>query len=201
MRVSSRLLRPAVGVALLIAGTTACGGGETSSSLADRVLRADELPGFRPSSTRLADDAGSWAKIAPSALVDVAARLRREGFVAAEREDLETASRNGGALSIVVQVRSAQAAQAELARQLADYASEAQRLPGHTYTAFAATGIPGAHGFSSTDPSGRTGLNVIFSDGAFVYHVGAGGGSPPSRTAVVAASRKLYTRVHERTER
>jgi hypothetical protein len=103
-------------------------------------------------------------------------------------------------LSIVVQLGKASAAKKELAQQLRDYSSEAKRLHGHTYNAFGVRSIPGAHGFTSTDPNGVTGINVIFVDGAFAYHVGAGAAAgaknPPTKRAVVRAAARLYERVH-----
>jgi hypothetical protein len=170
--------------------------------LNDRVLRQDELHGFRAADVRTASDADAWEKLAPSALVDVANRVRREGFVAAVREDLAGSSGDRGALSIVVRLRNARAASAEIARQLRDYATEGTRLHGHTYAPFTVAGIPGAHGFTSNDPNGGTGVNVIFADGAFAYHVDAGWAkgakTPPTRAAVVRAAAHLYARVHGR---
>jgi hypothetical protein len=168
--------------------------------LTDRLLRANELPGFAPAHVQTARTAQDWAKIAPSALVNVASRLRTEGFVVAVREDLTASSNDRGALSIVVQVRDRRAANTELALQLRDYSTEAKRLPGHTYKPFGVPAIPGAHGFTGTDPNGGSGINVIFADGAFTYHVGAGYGAgaqnPPTRAAVVRAAARLYNRVH-----
>ena len=181
-----------------VAGAVAAG----SVALDDRVLRANELRGFRAADVRSASNPDDWAKLAPSALVDVANRVKREGFVAAVREDLAGSSDDRGALSIVVRLRNARAAAAELDRQLHDYATEASRLPGHTYARFTVAGIPGAHGFASNDPDGGTGVNVIFADGPFAYHVGAGwrkgAKSPPTRAAVVRAAVHLYARVHGR---
>ena len=42
----------------------------------------------------------------------------------------------------------------------------------------------GAHGFTGADPSGGSGINVIFSDGRFVYHIGAGWGPRASKPFV-----------------
>lgn len=170
--------------------------------LSQRVLRANEFAGFTPSKLQTAKDVDAWVKIAPRALVNLAARLRAEGFVAALREDLQGQTNDRGALSIVVQVASPRLARIELARQLRDYSTESRRLPGHTYAPFAVPTIPAAHGFMGTDPNGGTGLNIIFSDGPFVYHVGTGWGAgakgPPTRASVIAAVKGLYERVHGR---
>lgn len=122
--------------------------------------------------SRRANSIDDWTKIAPEALVDLDRRLRREGFVAAVREDLKGESDDRGALSIVVQLRNARAATDDLARQ------------------------------TPTDPSGGGGISVIFADGAFTYHVGAGsaGGAknPPTTAAVLRAAAHLYARVRGR---
>jgi hypothetical protein len=187
----------AVALTILVTGTAVASPG---ARLQDRVLHAGELAGFTPVRLEVKDDPAEWAKLAPGSLVDVERRLRGEGFVAAVREELGAGSDDRGALSIVVQLRSAAAARTELARQLRDYASQASRLPGHTYVPFAVTGIPRARGFASRDPSGGSGINVIFADGTFVYHVGAGwgrgAGHPPTRRAVILAAEHLYKRVH-----
>jgi hypothetical protein len=201
-----RLGRFAAGIlfVLLVPGVAALANAPRTNAsrvrLSDRVLRANELPGFAPARVQTARNADAWARIAPSALMNVASRLRKEGFVGAVREDLIASSNDRGALSIVVQVRDRRAANTELALQLRDYSTEAKRLPGHTYKPFGVPAIPGAHGFTGTDPSGGSGINVIFADGAFTYHIGAGYGagaqSPPTRAAVVRAAARLYNRVH-----
>jgi len=169
-------------------------------SLSQRVLDSNELAGFEQTDVHTVKDVKAWAKITPGALVNVAARLRFEGFVAAVREDLGAQTKDRGALSIVVQVRSSAAATRELGLQPRDYATESRRLQGHTTRAFRVSGIPGAYGFTATDPSGGFGVNVIFADGPFVYHVGAGWAagatSPPTKRQVVTAAHHLYKRVH-----
>ena len=72
------------------------------------------------------------------------------------------------------------------------------RLHGHTYAPFTVAGISGAHGFTSNDPNGGTGVNVIFADGAFAYHVGAGWARKAKAPSVVRAAAHLYARVHGR---
>ena len=89
-----------------------------------RVLRAGELRGFVPKAraATVASVAG-WNKIAPSGGIDVEARLRRAGFVAAVREDLGwTNGSDRGALSAVVRLGSAKAARAEIPQQVRDFA-------------------------------------------------------------------------------
>ena len=104
-----------------------------------RVLRADELQGFVPKdrATTVASVA-AWNKVAPSGGINVEARLHQEGFVAAVREDLEwTKGSDRGALSAVVRLGSASAAQAEIAQQVRDFADEPNRGRARTYTPFA----------------------------------------------------------------
>lgn len=174
----------------------------TAPSLSDRVLRANELPGFVPDRVQTTADADDWAKIAPDALVNVAARLRFEGFGGAAREDLKASTSDRGALSIVVRLRSRAAASRELGLQRRDYATESSRLHGHATTPFSVQSIPGAYAFTGTDPAGGGGVNVIFVDGRFVYHVGAGwgkgAGNPPTKQQVAAAAHRLYERLHSR---
>jgi len=66
-------------------------------SLSDRVLDSNELAGFERADVHTVKDVRAWAKIAPGALVNVAARLRFEGFVVAVREDLAAQANDQGA--------------------------------------------------------------------------------------------------------
>lgn len=180
----------------------ASGLGATPLQLKSRVLRTNELSGFKAGNVQQADTIDDWARVAPNALTNLRQRLRREGFIAAIREDLSAGSNDRGALSIVVHLGNRRAAKNDLERQLRDYATEGSRLSGHTYAAFPVKSIPGAHGFVSTDPHGGTGINVIFADGAFTYHVGAGWAdgakSPPTTAAIIRAATHLYARVRAR---
>lgn len=190
---------------VVLALGAACVGGAYASVaaaplLSQRVLAANELPGFVPDRVQTPGDSKGWAKIAPDALVNVAARLQFEGFSGAVREDLKATKSDRGALSIVVRLRSSAAATRELGLQRRDYANESRRLHGHTTTFIPVRSIPGAYGFTASDPGGGSGVNVIFADGRFVYHVGAGwsagASDPPTRQAIVSAANHLYARVH-----
>ena len=166
----------------------------------------DELAGFVAKRAPVVQtDVTEWAKVAPSGGIDVAARLRRGGFVAGVREDLIWTNGNDrGALSVVVRLRSSHAAQTEIAQQLRDFADEPHRGRAKTYAAFSVPGIPGAHGFALTT-SATSGLNIIFADGPYLYHLGVGWGNqvtnPPTRTQLIAAASTLYKRVHPRPAR
>ena len=168
-----------------------------------RVLRAGELPGFAPRErpTTVAS-AVAWNRVAPSGGIDLTARLRRAGFVAGVREDLEWKDGNDrGALSVAVRLGSAAAARAEIARELHDSADEPNRGKATAYMPFAVPGIPGAHGFS-LPASDHAGHNIIFADGPFIYWAGVGWGNqvkdPPTRAQLIAATTVLYERVHGR---
>ncbi len=169
-----------------------------------RVLRAGELGGFVPKerATTVAS-AAAWSKVAPSGGIDVTSRLRRAGFVAAVREDLEwTKGNDRGALSAVVRLGSAKAARNEVTRQVRDFAQEPSRGRATSYAAFAVAGIPAAHGFTLTATDGGAGHNIIFADGPFTYHLGVGWGAQvddrPTRSQLIAAAIALYRRVHLR---
>lgn len=170
-----------------------------------RVLRAGDLPGFVPKERpTTVTSAVAWSKVAPSGEVDVEARLRGAGFVAAVREDLKwtTGSDPRGALSAVVRLGSAKAARAEIAQQVRDFAGQLKRGVVKTSTPFAVSGIPGSSGWTATGNDGTSGHNIIFNDGPFTYHVGVGWGTqvtnPPTRAQLITAATTLYKRVHGR---
>ena len=157
-----------VGFSILLFGLSSAAPSQTVAGRSlDRVLRPNELAGFVPAQVQTIKDVNAWAKIAPGALVNVAARLRSEGFVAGVREDLSAHTMDRGALSIVVQLRTSGAAKKELGLQRRDYANEGHHLPGSSSSFFSVSTIPSAYGFTGTDPGGGTGVNVIFADGRF----------------------------------
>jgi len=165
------------------------------------VLCAGELPGFaRKECPPTVTSVGAWNKVAPSGGIDVESRLRRAGFVAAIREDLDwSGGGDRAALSAVVRLGSAKAARAEISQQLRDFADQPNRDNNvKTYTPFEVPGIPGARGFSSTS-TGGAGHNIIFADGPFTYHIGVGWfaqvKNPPTRAQLIAATARLYKRV------
>lgn len=208
MTTRMRFVEMSVSLVLLAALLPAAGAARLAATvkplhITERVLRADEFPGFAPKEhpTTVASVV-AWNKVAPSGGIDVTARLRRAGFIAGVREDLEWAhGSDRGALSAVVRLGSAKAARAEIARQLRDFSHE----PGHrgvlTYTPFAVYAIPGAHGFTKQAEDGA-GHNIIFADGPFTYHLGVGWGAQvkdtPTRAQLIAAATALYKRVHGR---
>lgn len=202
------------GLLFLIASSAMAADGTTQSFqvtstlkplyITGRVLHAGDLPGFVPKQCpATVTDVAAWNKVAPSGGIDIEARLHRAGFVAAAREDLVwTKGSDRGALSAVVQLGSAKAARAEIARQVRDFADQVGRGEVKKYAAFAVPGIPGSGGWTATGNDGTTGHNIIFADGPFTYHVGVGWGAqvkdPPTRAQLIAAATTLYTRVHGR---
>jgi len=169
-----------------------------------RVLRAGELPGFVPKERpATVASVAAWNKVAPSGGIDVEARLRRAGFVAAVREDLNgTSGSYEAALAVVVRLGSPEAARAEIAQQVRDFADQPNRGGVKMQTPFPVPGIPGASGWTSTGNDGFSGHNIIFADGPFTYLLGMGWGSqaksPPTPAQLIAATRALFKRVHGR---
>ena len=174
--------------------------------LSARVIQPGEFPGFVAfMSPTLFRSPTKWVGPVGKGLTRAQAsaqiaRLRSEGFVAAASRQLGTPTQEPwGGLSWVLQLRSAGAAKAELTAELRDTKNTAK--PPETYTAFAVSGIPGAHGFH-LGGSTNAGDNVQFADGPFVYLVGFGWtGNPknrPTRANLIAAATRLYMRVHGR---
>ncbi len=170
-----------------------------------RVLRSGDLPGFAPRERpTTVTSVAAWNKVAPSGGIDVEDRLRRAGFVAAVREDLDWTRSNDrrGALSAVVRLGSAKAARAEIARQIHDFADQPRRGEVKNNTPFTVPAIPGSSGWTSTGNDGFTGHNIIFADGPFTYLVGVGWGpqvhDAPTRAQLTVAATTLYKRVHGR---
>jgi hypothetical protein len=123
--------------------------------------------------------------------------MHREGFVALLSRQLGTRTKvSFGGLSWVMQLRSAAAARAELAANVRD--AKDTTKPPFTYAPFAVTAIPDAHGYHLAG-GGGSGDNVVFADGPFVYLVGVGSSgktsSGPTRAQLIAAAKRLYTRV------
>ncbi len=166
--------------------------------VAGRVLTAGELAGFAPQGRRaLGINAASWTheeQLPPAQGASETARLQRLGFIAGVRERLTPAG--GGpaeGLSVVEQLRAADAARAELAAEVSQVHAHGR------VTAFAVPGIPGARGFASSGAQ-SSGVNVAFVDGSYYYLVGAGWPAgyphPPTQAALIAAAESLYRRVH-----
>jgi hypothetical protein len=126
------------------------------------------------------------------------ARLSREGFKAALTEFLDRGSDKRDGVSWVAQLGSASAARAELAATLQED-KEGAALYGHQFSLIKVAAIPGALGWRETG-GGFVGENVLFADGPFLYLLGqgwsAGDKHPPTLAGLIAAVKKLYTRVH-----
>jgi hypothetical protein len=174
-----------------------------SLPLSERVIRQGELPGFVPRRPVLVRSVAKWVGPATTSTRAEAAawtaRLRRDGFRLALRENLAPATGSDrAALSWVVEFRSAIAAKSQVGTSVR-LARILNEKPGYSYKAFKVNGIPGARGLHDTHPGGA-GDNILFSDGRFLYLVGDGWAaaakSPPTRTHLLAAAMRLYRRVH-----
>ena len=170
--------------------------------LSARVIHTGEFPGFvafaPPTMYRTPKQWVGIEGLPPAQGLAVVTRLRREGFAAVASRSLGTPRREPwSGLSWAMQLRSAAAAQAELAAEIRDARHITARPT--TYAAFAVRGIPGARGYRLASPAGM-GDNVQFADGPFVYLVGYGwSGTPknlPARTRLIAAVARLYRRLH-----
>jgi hypothetical protein len=169
--------------------------------LAERVVQAGELIGFEPDGLpQIVRSAEVWAgsdTLPRKQLAREVARLRRLGFVGAV---VQFFNRSGGerqAISVAMQVGSAEAARAELLDWYGN--QKASTAPGERFVPFAVPGVPGARGVDRYTPGRGGGHNIAFSDGPFFYVVGAAyeGTAPRSRirAEVIAAAAALYARV------
>lgn len=182
---------------VLVSGATAASTAPVPLALKERMLKAGEFPGFVPppvDEVQAVTSPQAWSAGGAGDAAEVK-RLRGLGFVAAAIEHL-TATRLVGrdAISVVLQFRTVAGARADVAHTLRTYAKNA----GMPITQFAVPGIPGSRQFVAKRPDGL-GYDVVFSDGAYSYDVGAFTPDPkgrPTRAEVAAAARRLYQRVH-----
>jgi hypothetical protein len=169
--------------------------------LAERVVHAGELAGFEPGGlpqvARSEDDWASLGGRSGKQLAREVARLRRLGFVVGIVQFFNRDGRERQAISIAMQVGSAEAARAEVADWYED--EKASIPPDQRFVPFAVPGIPGARGVDLYSPGLGGGHNIAFADGPFFYVVAAAyEGSeqrPRTRAAVIAATTALYARV------
>jgi hypothetical protein len=187
-------------VAGLLAGTGVALASPKPLPLRDRLIEQGEFAGFRPESkTQSFSTAKAWVGGGPHPTAAQRpaeiARLHREGFVAVLAEFLDRGSARGSGLSWVMQLGSAASARAELKVDL----MENKAASGGSFSAFPVPAIPGARGYRVSG-GGSGGENIFFVDGPFLYLVGQGWSSgdktPPTRAGLIAAVKKLYTRVH-----
>jgi hypothetical protein len=148
------------------------------------------LPSFQSAGVTVYPSARRWLageQLPPRQKAAEKAMLSRNGFRDAVREDLTNGGTGG--LSLVEQFRSAQAARAALAFEVALIkAGDAGN-----FKAFSVNGIPGAVGLGDVNNSG---VNIAFSDGPYYYLVGELGGGPTTIAALNSAAVHLYHRVH-----
>jgi len=185
------LLFLAVVVAAACAARVAASEANAPVALTARVLRANELKDFKPAKRPVAiKDA---RKCAPSVYVSIIV-LREHGIVACARQSLASRSLGSTGLSTVTQFKTARGAREELATEIAIV-----KKKGSNYVGFRVRDIPHAHGYRLSSPGSR-GYNVMFSDGRFLYLVGAGfhpaAKKHLTRFDVIRAAKRLYRRVH-----
>jgi hypothetical protein len=169
--------------------------------LAERVVQAGELIGFEPDGLpQIARSADAWANLDTlprKQLAREVARLRRLGFVAGIGQYFSRGGRERQAISIAMQVRSAQAARAEVADWYEDQKTSLQ--PDQRFVPFAVPGIPGARGVDLHSPGLGGGHNIAFADGPFFYVVAAAYQGSEQRSRIraegIAAATDLYSRV------
>jgi hypothetical protein len=157
---------------------------------------SNELPGFKTAGVSVYKTPSSWIageQLPADQATAEKAMLSRDGFRLGVHEDLMSAD-TGGA-SIVEQFRSPAAARDALAFYLSQYRAPEARAVGGAYAPFKVSGIPGAVGFSRGGVNGG-GINIVFTDGAYLYLVGQQGGSATAVANLRAAARDLYHRVH-----
>jgi hypothetical protein len=170
---------------LAVVASTATSG--SSLPLTQRVI---SFAGMTPSKTVM-------RSVASAAKYGIAskAQLVKWGFVGGVVSNLSTPgnSKRGG-YSLVVELSTNANANAYLKLQHTN-------TPEVVWIPFAVSGIPGAVGFEQTGsgPAGG-GSNVGFVSGPYAYVVGAGWGNGAqnviSNQTLIAAARKLYSRVH-----
>jgi hypothetical protein len=191
----SRLSVGVAAVAVLAVGVPALAAG----ALVNFVAQGGEETGFAPQGMpKTYPTASAFDRPLPAKerKRDVA-RLRREGFKGAVTQNMSyTANpKNGAGLSLVIGLKSAGAARAELKSQFAgDVASQGK---GVRIQRFTVPGVPGSKGFTATDKKhGGGAANVLFTEGSCMLLVGdAFGGSPQQRIAPVsAAAAAIYKR-------
>jgi hypothetical protein len=160
--------------------------GASSLPLTQRVLKAGQFAGMKPSSppTLIRSDSAYF----PGAQA-LESRMRKLGFVAAVVEQLITPGNpNRYGLSQVVQLSSAANAKSALKYY---YTSNGP------WTRFTVTGIPGAVGFEQLGPQG--GSNIGFALGPYFYLTGDGwqngAGNALSHATLQAAALLIYSRV------
>ena len=185
--------RVSILVALLLAGTGAVvlAANPKPLPLSQRMLRTGDLAGFKPDNPTYVSDPSKWAQKCPDHEAD---RLRKLGFVAAAGLHLSFAQSGRDGISYVTRFRSAASAAADVTHFVASHPDCTTALK---LDSFKVTAIPGSHGIAATRSDGE-GYDIVFADGVFSYDVGAfttDPKGPPTRSDVIRAATRLYTRV------
>jgi hypothetical protein len=173
--------------------TTASAPAAPPAGILGRVFTNNELKGFTGSPGGMYTSARSLLGGYQDPYLNTDyARLTRLGFIRGVRENLSQGATSG--LSEVEQFRSAKAASAERAAEIAEDKSGR----GGPYKAFIVPGIPGARGFTLIQ-GGQGGVNIAFVKGSYYYLVGQELAPSESINAAIAsltaAAQHLYRRV------
>ena len=167
----------------------------TSAAEAVAVERASAYPGEFPAFTLEAPKsfktAEAWVagdtSLTPVQARAQVARMTHEGFKELLAEFFDDAQGPGDGLSFVMQLGSLHRREPNSRQRFATRTA--------TLLTFRVSTIPGAVGFG-----GSGGENIVFADGTFLYLVGnawaARSTHNPRHAALIAATTKLYQRVH-----
>jgi len=185
--------RVSILVALLLAGPGAVvlAANPRPLPLSQRMLRTGDLAGFKPDNPTYVSDPSKWAQKCPDHEAD---RLRQLGFVAGAGLHLSFAQSGRDGISYVTRFRSAASAAADVTHFVASHPDCTTALK---LDSFKVAAIPGSHGIAATRSDGE-GYDIVFADGVFSYDVGAfttDPKGPPTRSDVIRAATRLYTRV------
>jgi hypothetical protein len=177
-----------------------------SPDLASRVVEGDELAGFRlvaAEGNEAQSDPGRFSAGHPGLYVnapEAVIALRRDGFVAGTGKRFEPRQRRGVAESVAVQMRDANGAEAEAERQLRSAFAPSLGEP-KCATGIERFGVPRVPGAEAVEirhkVDGKVSYTtaIVFTKGAFVYRVFAGGpGIDDRRGELIDAARALYER-------
>jgi len=169
--------------------STAAPASPAPSTIRQRLLAKNELPGFSSAGITVYASPSSWLsadQLPPAHIAAEKTMLRKNGFRGGAREDLTDGG--AGGVSIVEEFKSPQAARTALGF----YTVLIKTGPSSTFKGFPVHGIPGAVGLGDTHD---TGVNIAFSEGPYYYLVGQVGGGAQTIAALNTAALHLYQRV------
>ncbi len=201
----ARAIAPLITAALLAAcgsstatspssSTPAAAATVAAATLDGYTVRGDEEPGFvgsAPVDHATASSLVAGESSATEADADIV-RLQQERFRGAAVEHLSLASGvPGSGVSTVIALGSPAAARAELTDELRD--AESTLSSGGTINQFAAPGVPGSSGFTTTQGQGGAG-NLLFVEGACLLVEGDSRSAGDLTGPLIQAARSIYQR-------